>query len=178
MKSNLKVRFLTESAVIAALYMVLTYVSASLNLAYGPVQFRLSEVLTILPVFTPAAIPGITIGCFLGNLGSPLGPIDWVFGSFASLAAAYITYILKDIKIKQIPVLSFLAPVVINAVIIGFEIACLSTSGDFSLSFISLSGFMYGALSVGLGEFVMCFVLGIPLYIAINKSRLSALLNK
>ncbi len=73
MSTSKKVRFLALSAVIAALYAVLTYVAAALNLAYGAVQFRFSEALTVLPVFTPAAIPGLTVGCLIANLGSPLG---------------------------------------------------------------------------------------------------------
>ena len=73
MNTSKKVRFLALGAVIAALYAVLTYVAAAVNLAYGPVQFRFSEALTVLPVFTPAAIPGLTLGCVIANLGSPLG---------------------------------------------------------------------------------------------------------
>ena len=72
MSTSKKVRFLALGAVIAALYAVLTYVAAAVNLAYGPVQFRFSEALTVLPVFTPAAIPGLTLGCVIANLGSPL----------------------------------------------------------------------------------------------------------
>ena len=87
MNTSKKVRFLALGAVIAALYAVLTYVAAAVNLAYGPVQFRFSEALTVLPVFTPAAIPGLTLGCVIANLGSPLGVVDWVFGPLAGHAA-------------------------------------------------------------------------------------------
>ena len=73
MNTSKKVRFLALGAVIAALYAVLTYVAAAVNLAYGPVQFRFSEALTVLPVFTPAAIPGLTLGCVIANLGGGLG---------------------------------------------------------------------------------------------------------
>ena len=69
---KLSVRFLTESAVIAALYAAATYLSAAFSLAYGPVQFRLSEALTVLSTLTPAAIPGLTIGCIIGNISSPM----------------------------------------------------------------------------------------------------------
>ena len=85
------VRFLVEAAVIAALYTVLTYLAVAMNLAYGPIQFRFSEALTILPVFTPAAIPGLALGCFLSNLASPLGIVDWVFGTLATLLAAMLS---------------------------------------------------------------------------------------
>ena len=84
MRTVSKVRFLAQGAVIAALYAVLTYLAAAMNLAYGPVQFRFSEALTVLPVFTPAAIPGLALGCFLSNLASPLGIVDWVFGTAAT----------------------------------------------------------------------------------------------
>ena len=88
MRTTKNVRFLTQAAMIAALYAVLTYAAAAVNLAYGAVQFRFSETLTVLPVFTPAAIPGLAVGCFLANLGSPLGLVDWIFGTGATLLAA------------------------------------------------------------------------------------------
>ena len=77
---KLSVRFLTESAVIAALYAAATYLSAAFSLAYGPVQFRLSEALTVLSTLTPAAIPGLTIGCIIGNISSPMGIWDGLGG--------------------------------------------------------------------------------------------------
>ena len=76
--STKSIRYLVQAAVIAAIYAVLTLLASSLNLAYGPVQFRISEFLTVLPMFTPAAIPGLTLGCFLANLASPFGPVDWI----------------------------------------------------------------------------------------------------
>lgn len=70
-----KIHFLVEAGLIGALYAVLTYVSSMMGLAYGEVQFRISEALTILPVFTPAAIPGLVIGCIIANIGSPFGMV-------------------------------------------------------------------------------------------------------
>lgn len=101
MSTSKKVRFLALSAVIAALYAVLTYVAAALNLAYGAVQFRFSEALTVLPVFTPAAIPGLALGCLIANLGSPLGIVDWVFGTGATLIAAVGTWIVGKVRVKE-----------------------------------------------------------------------------
>lgn len=75
--STKSIRYLVQAAVIAAIYAVLTLLASSLNLAYGPVQFRISEFLTVLPMFTPAAIPGLTLGCFLANLASPFGLDFW-----------------------------------------------------------------------------------------------------
>ena len=104
MKNNEKTRFLAQSAMICALYTVLTYAAASLNLAYGPVQFRFSEALTVLPAFTPAAVPGLALGCFLSNLLSPLGIVDWVFGTCATLLAALGTRMLSGVQVRGIPV--------------------------------------------------------------------------
>lgn len=73
---NERIHFVVKAGLIAALYAVLTYVASLLGMAYMGVQFRISEALTVLPVFTPAAIPGLVIGCFLGNLGSPFGMVD------------------------------------------------------------------------------------------------------
>ena len=123
LKTENKVRFLALSAVIAALYAVLTYAAAAVNLAYGPFQFRFSEALTVLPAFTPAAIPGLAVGCLLSNLASPLGIVDWVFGTLATLLAACCTYMLRNVKWKEIPILAPLPPVIFNALIVGFEVS-------------------------------------------------------
>lgn len=160
-----RIKFIVESALIAALYAGLTYLMGVFNLAYGPVQFRISEALCILPVFTPAAIPGLTVGCFIANILS-FSPIDMVFGTLASLLAAVCTYGLRNIKFKGLPWLSLLPPVVINAVIVGLEIAFFFTEGG-----ASLVGFAFNALTVGAGQLVVCYGLGIPLYLIINRSR-------
>ena len=154
---------LVKGAVIAALYTALTYVAAAINLAYGGVQFRFSEALTILPVFTPAAIPGLTIGCLLSNALSPY-PLDMLFGTAASLLAAAGTYLLRNVKVKGVPVLAPLPPVIFNAVIIGAEIAFTMSEG------FNWANFFLFAFQVGLGQLVVCYVLGLPLYYAIEKS--------
>ena len=104
--------FLAQGAMIAAIYTVLTLLAATMNLAYGPVQFRFSEALTILPLFTPAAIPGLTIGCLLSNLFSGYGAADMIFGTLATLLAAIATHMLRNVRIKHIPWLAPLPPVV------------------------------------------------------------------
>ncbi len=169
MQKDSKIRFLALSAVIAALYAVLTWVAAAVNLAYGAVQFRFSEALTVLPALTPAAIPGLTLGCFLSNLASPLGIVDWVFGSLATLLAALGTCALKNVEIKGVPWLAPLPPVIANGVIVGFEVSCLSQSGAFSLGSFSWGAFFGGMLSVGAGELVVCYALGLPLLMALKK---------
>lgn len=168
--TNRKVLYLAQSAVIAALYTVLTYVAAALNLAYGPVQFRFSEALTVLPVFTPAAIPGLALGCLLSNLMSPLGIVDWVFGTGATLLAAILSYMLRKICVGRVPVLSLLPPAVCNALIIGWEISCLSEAGAFHFSYFNPAVFWPNALSVGVGELAVCLVLGLPLILLLQKS--------
>lgn len=173
MKSSQKVRFLAQGAVVAALYAVLTYVAAAVNLAYGAVQFRFSEALTILPVFTPAAIPGLALGCFLANLASPLGIVDWIFGTSATLIAAFSTRALRKVRVKGLPILAPLPPVLANMVLVGLEIACLSDAGVFGWANFSWAAFGAGALSVGLGELVVCYVLGLPLAAALEKTGVS-----
>ena len=171
MNPSRKVRFLALGAVIAALYAVMTYAAAAVNLAYGAVQFRFSEALTVLPVFTPAAIPGLTLGCLVANLGSPLGVVDWVCGPLATLLAALATYLVKDVQVKGVPILAPLPPVVTNVVIVGFELACLSSSGAFALGNFTWAAFGASALSVGAGELAVCYVLGLPLILALRRNR-------
>ncbi len=173
MRTGGKVRFLAQGAVIAALYAVLTYLAAAMNLAYGAVQFRFSEALCVLPVFTPAAIPGLTLGCFLSNLASPLGIVDWVFGTGATLLAALGTTAAKRIRIKGVPVLAPLPPVLANGLIVGLEVACLSDAGVFSWGNFSLAVFGAGFLSVAVGELVVGYALGLPLILALQKMPVS-----
>ncbi len=161
-----KTHFIITSALIAAAYCGLTYLSYAFGLAYGPIQLRLSEILTLLPVFTPAAIPGLAIGCFLGNIGS-FNAADLIFGTFATLIAALLTYFLRNVKTKGIPLLAMLSPVVINAVIIGFEISAVFLGDGFSLW-----GFVYSALQVGLGEIIVCIGFGIPFFLAVKRCRI------
>ena len=162
-----KVLFLVQSAAIAAIYTVLTYIAAAMNLAYNAVQFRFSEALTILPVFTPAAIPGLTLGCFLSNLASPLGPIDWICGSVATLLAAVAGYLARNVRIAGLPMVSALCPVLANALIIGLEIGWLAVPGG------GMEAFLSGALSVGIGELVVVAVLGLPLAASLERTGAS-----
>ena len=163
--STKSIRYLVQAAVIAAIYAVLTLLASSLNLAYGPVQFRISEFLTVLPMFTPAAIPGLTLGCFLANLASPFGPVDWIFGSVATFLAAVV-------RIKDIPFLVPMAPVLFNALVVGVELACFSDVG-FGFQNFSWVAFGYNALTVGAGELVICYALGLPFAVFLLKTSLA-----
>lgn len=161
-----KTTLLVQGAVIAAMYAALTYVAGMFDLAYGSVQFRFSEALTVLAAFTPAAIPGLTIGCFLGNLGSPYGIVDILCGTLATLCAAVFSYLARNVRVKNLPLLSMLFPVLFNGVIVGAEIVLLLPEG------FTLYGFLINALWVALGELVVCYAGGIPLSVAIEKTKL------
>lgn len=167
-KDTKKINFIAESAVIAAIYAVMTLVFAPVS--FGPVQFRISEALCILPVIMPSAIPGLTVGCFIANLVGSSYPLDLVFGTFATLIASILTRKFRNKKIKDLPVLSSLFPVVVNAVIIGVEV-CFSASAHKNLKeFIVL--FFSSAGTIALGEFVCCCVIGLILYKAVTKTQI------
>lgn len=163
-------RFIVTAALIAAAYAALTYLSAALGLAYGGIQFRLSEALNILAAFTPAAVPGLMIGCVIGNIGSPMGLVDIVVGALATgLAAVSIRLIAKHCG-KATPYLSIIPPTVFNAVLVGLEVTLFLTDG----APVTLLGFTVIALEVALGEVVVCGALGVPLYYTV-KNRLKGL---
>ena len=163
MKKN-HTRTIAKAALIAASYVALTWASEALGLGFGAIQLRISEALTILPAFTPAAIPGLALGCALANAGSPLGPIDIIVGTTATLLQAFCTRGLRNVKCKGIPFLSLLMPVLFNAVFVGAEIAFLSMQEEgFWAVFTST------AISVGIGELIICGVLGTALYRLIDK---------
>lgn len=163
---NKSILYIVQAGFIAALYIVLSYLSSVLNLAFGPVQFRFSEALTILPVFTPAAIPGLVIGCLFTNLTSPYGIIDILIGTSATLFAALATRALRNVQIKNIPFLAPMAPVLFNAFFVSFSI-CIFTLKTFSMPF-----FASTALSIGAGQLVMCYGVGLVLYLFFNKSNI------
>lgn len=168
MSNKKSIRFIITGALIAAAYAGLTYLSNVFGLAYGPIQLRISEVLTILPVFTPAAIPGLTVGCFIANIGS-FNALDMIFGTSATLIAATLTYCLRNIKFKNIPLLAFFPPVIVNAVIIGLEIAFFFLPEGYSFW-----GFVISGIEVGIGQLLVCYAFGIPFYLAVKKYKIFA----
>lgn len=150
---------------IAAIYAGLTVVLAPIS--YGPIQVRISEVLTLLPIFYYPAVYGVILGCFLANLiGFFMGStfvIDIIFGTLATALAAFITYKCRNIKVKNIPIISILSPVVSNGLIIGAELAYMYSSGNFLLDLA-----IYGG-EVALGELIATVCL-YPLLKAIVKN--------
>ncbi|NLB36510.1 MAG: QueT transporter family protein [Clostridiales bacterium] len=165
-----KLLYLVQGALIAAIYAALTYLASIFGIAYGSIQFRFSEALTILPVLTPAAIPGLTVGCLIANIASPY-PADMLFGTLATLLASVATRALRKITVRGIPVLSPLAPVIFNALIIGAEISLFMPEG------ITFAGFAYSALTVGAGELVVCYALGIPLMLLLKRKPIGKILQ-
>ena len=147
--------FLVQAAAIGAIYVVLTLLFAPLS--YGEVQVRFSEALTILPYFTPAAIPGLFVGCILSNLLGGAIPVDIIFGSIATLIGAVGTYMLR-----KHPWAAPLPPILANTVIVPFVLKyAYGTEGML----------WYFMLTVGLGEVIVCGVLGSLLRVALKKYR-------
>jgi uncharacterized membrane protein len=176
---NVKIRYITLAAAISAVYVVLTLPFAQIAFG-GPIQFRLSEALTVLPILTPAAIPGLFLGCLLANMLNPqnLGPIDIVFGSLATLLAAWLTWLIKQktagrdrIKRWSDP-LALLPPVVINALIVGFYLPWLLKSSGQPPGWLEIAGFM---ASIALSQAIVIYLIGYPLLLGLRKARLSIL---
>lgn len=145
---------------IAALYFALTIVPPLNAVAFGPIQVRVSEALTALAYFEPAAIPGLWIGAVFANLvGSPFGVIDVVFGAGLTLVAAWLTW-----KIKT-PVLALLPPVILNGVGVSFMLKFLVGAAPNQLYWLVLA-------TVSAGEAVAVYVLGYPLLLLILRTHL------
>lgn len=153
MKTN-KTLFMTQAAMIAAVYVVLTVVFAPI--AFGQVQIRIAEALTILPLFTPAAIPGLFIGCLIGNIiGGAVLP-DIILGSLATLIAAVFTYMLRN----QSKYLAPLPPIIANIIVVPLVLR-------YAYGVVLPIPFMM--LTVGIGEVLSCGVLGMVVYTALEK---------
>lgn len=153
---NKKVLFLTHAAMIAAIYVVLTLVFQAIS--FGEIQVRIAEALTILPAFTPAAIPGLFIGCIIGNIfGGSILP-DIIFGSLATLIGSCFTYLLR----KQNKYLAPLPPIISNTVIVPLVLK-YAYGLNLPIAFMMLT--------VGIGEVISCGVLGMILYSALAKHR-------
>ncbi|MDO4490330.1 MAG: QueT transporter family protein [Lachnospiraceae bacterium] len=155
-KNNKKVLRIAMAAMIAALYVTLTFIFAPIS--FGNLQVRVSECLTILPLFTPAAVPGLFIGCILGNmLGGAILP-DIIAGSIATLLGAVGTRMLR----KTHPVLATLPPVLTNMLIVPFV---LRYGYGVTLPLWLMS------ITVGIGELISCTVLGMILYRVFNRRK-------
>lgn len=154
---NSKTLFITQAAIIAALYVVLTLLANALGLANYAIQLRFSEALTILPFFTPAAIPGLFLGCLISNLLT--GAIVWdvLFGSLATLLGAVGTYLLRRVKW-----LTPLPPIIANTIIVPLVLY---------FAYRIPGSIPYFVLTVGVGEILSCGVLGMLLLFVLQKYK-------
>lgn len=152
-----RVKYITQAAMIAAIYVVLTLFVSAFNLASGAIQIRISEALTVLPAFTPAAIPGLFIGCFISNLISGGMLLDVIFGSLATLLGALGTYLLRKWK-WAVPI----PPILANTLIVPFVLAYV---------YHFPGGVPYFMATVGIGEIISCGVLGMIVYNILAKYR-------
>lgn len=150
------VRYLAKAAMIAALYVLLTLLSAAVGLSSGAVQVRISEMLCILPLYTSAAIPGVTVGCFIANLLCGGTVYDVIFGTAATLIGVLLAALFK-----KLPYLAFVPTVLSNAAIIP-AVLIVSGLGGWAM-------FPYFALTVGLGEVIACGLFGCAMILYIEK---------
>ncbi len=159
---KITVKQLTRSAVIAALYAALCFFFKPL--CYGSIQLRISEVLCVLPMFLPEAIPGLFIGCLIANLLGGAFLTDVIFGSLTTLVAAFLTrYLYK--KTDNMPV-SLLPPVVLNALIVGAYVPFVYSEPGVSNT---LPVVLFSMLTVGIGQAIVIYILGLPFSKALKK---------
>lgn len=162
-----KTNFITKQAMIAAIYAVVSLALAPIS--FGTVQARVSEALTMLPVFGTTNIIGISVGCLITNIvgvfsgTNILGWMDVIFGTLATLSAGFLTYTFRNIKFKGLPILSALPPIILNALVVGMEL-CVMISGGFNLVV-----FVAQAVSVAIGE-TISVALGLVLVKVINTN--------
>ena len=157
MNRNTKVGSLTLGGAVAAVYVLLTLLAAALGLASGVIQLRLSEALCVLPIFFPAAVPGLFVGCLLANLLTGAVVWDVIFGSLATLLGALGTRLLRKKS-----VLALLPPILANVLIVPFVLSYAYGVPD---------GIPYLMLTVGIGEVLSCGVLGRVLWKALDKRK-------
>lgn len=157
----MKTKKIVRAALIAGIYVALCILLQPFS--YGAVQVRVSEALTMLAVFTPDAIFGVTLGCFLSNTIS-MSPWDMVLGTLATLIAACMTYRLRNVLTKGLPLLACLPPILVNAVIVGAEITYI-----FMPETASLPVLLFNMVTVGIGQVISCGVLGLLLVQCIRR---------
>ena len=159
-----KSRFITQGALLAALYVVLTHLQNTLipDSASFAIQFRASEALCVLALFTPTAIPGLTLGCLLFNISfAGALPLDFLVGSLATLLATAGMYALRKVTVKGYPLLAMLLPAVSNALLVGWELTVYIGGG-----------FWLNALYVAIGEVAVLQTLGTALFYALRAHNL------
>ena len=168
-KNKKMIRLVVLNGLIAGLYVVFTLPFA--NIAYGPIQFRLAEVLTVFPAFSALTIPGVTLGCFIADLINPnnLGPVDIIGGTLATLIAGYFSWLIGK---KKKP-LGIIPPIVFNGLIVGGYLPFLLVDEG---STVTAQAVGISMLSVAGSEAVLLVVLGLPLIAVISKTKLKDML--
>lgn len=162
------IKNIAELTIIAALYVVLTFFSAILGVAYSGFQLRISEILTVLPILSKNAILGLTIGCFISNLTSPFGIVDIILGTFSTLFSAILTRTLRKIKVKDLPILSPLPPVVLGASSVAAMVSYFNFGKIYAPVFWSIF------INVFCSQFVICYIFGLPILAILNKNFYSS----
>ena len=163
------IRFMTHAAVIAAIYVALTHLQNFLlpGSATWFIQFRIAEALCVLAYFTPAAIPGLAVGCLLFNITyAGALPLDFAIGTLATVLATAAMWLTRNVKIKGYPLLGMVMPAFFNALLVGWELTVYVGGG-----------FWLNAACVAAGELGVLLTLGTILYYAIKKRRLDAYLR-
>ena len=178
---NKKTTYVAQAGMIAAVYAAATLIALMLlqGLAWGPVQFRISEAVCVLALITPAAVPGLTAGCVIANLialaingTGALGLLDVVFGSLATFLGALWCW-----KMRERPKLALLGPVIANALIVPAYLPLLLQGlGYYTIPFttVALDGlyvpmYLFGVVATGLGEALVMYALGLPLFSALKR---------
>jgi len=169
MKNN-RVRFITTTAMIAALYTAMSFAIPALS--FSQIQIRFAEILCLLPLISKKSIYGLVLGCFITNLLGAmlginiLGYIDAIIGTFATFLAAILTYKFKNIRWFKLPILSSLMPVIVNGFIIGFELAFVFMPNNILL------GTLLNGAYVAIGEFVAVTIIGLFVYNMLEERKL------
>ncbi|MCS7202220.1 MAG: QueT transporter family protein [Dictyoglomus sp.] len=144
-------KILTRITIYATIYVVLTLIFSTIS--YGPIQFRISEFLTVFPFIDPLAIPGLFIGCFIANFFSPAGWIDVIFGSLFTLIAGYLTYKMPRIYLAPLP------PIIVNALGVSLYLHLF-----FKLPY------LLNVLYIAIGEAVVTYLIGLPILLYIQRN--------
>lgn len=165
--STQSLRRLAQAGLIAAMYAALTLLLPAAG--FGIIQCRLSEMLTVLAALTPAAVPGLAVGCAVSNIvglgmgANPAGAWDILFGPLATLSAALLTWRWRAVKVKGLPALATLPPVLINAAVVGMELTLVAPQFQWQVALINMG-------SVAAGQLAACTVCGLILYAALDRS--------
>lgn len=167
-KTSKSIAFIAKAGLIAALYVALTWISALFGLSSGAIQVRISEMLCILPIFTTAAIPGVTIGCLIANILFGQGLLDIIFGTAATLIGALLALLFKNGKLKY---LASIPTIVANMIIVPIVLIVTGVGG--------WDQFPWFAFTVGIGEVISCGLFGGLLVLVTEKNKsFSSLLAK